>query len=409
MQRLTVAIVALALAAGGCSGAPLERSDPPMARAARPQAASFEAWRAEFRAYALGHGIRPEVFDAAFAGITENAEVVSLDGRQAEFTKPIWEYLDGAASANRIETGRLARARRAQTLGGIESRYGVDPDIVLAIWGMETNYGANRGSMRVIESLATLAYEGRRRDWAEEQLLAALRILQAGDVDPAHLRGSWAGAMGHTQFMPTSWLDYAVDFTGDGRRDIWSDDPTDALASTANYLARSGWTRGQPWGLEVRLPEGFNYGSADQSNVRPVAEWRARGVTLRSGQPLPDHGPAAILLPAGATGPAFAVYGNFFAIKKYNNATSYALGVGHLGDRIGGGGPIAAPWPRSERELSRTEKMELQQLLIARGFDTGSTDGVIGPDTQSAIRAFQAREGLTPDGFATASLLVRLR
>jgi membrane-bound lytic murein transglycosylase B len=409
LQRLTVAIVALALAAGGCSGAPLERSDPPMARAARPQAASFEAWRAEFRSYALSQGIRPEVFDAAFAGVTENAEVVSLDGRQAEFTKPIWEYLDGAASANRIETGRLARARRAQTLGGIESRYGVDPDIVLAIWGMETNYGANRGSMRVIESLATLAYEGRRRDWAEEQLLAALRILQAGDVDPAHLRGSWAGAMGHTQFMPTSWLDYAVDFTGDGRRDIWSDDPTDALASTANYLARSGWTRGQPWGLEVRLPEGFNYGSADQSNVRPVAEWRARGVTLRSGQPLPDHGPAAILLPAGATGPAFAVYGNFFAIKKYNNATSYALGVGHLGDRIGGGGPIAAPWPRSERELSRTEKMELQQLLIARGFDTGSTDGVIGPDTQSAIRAFQAREGLTPDGFATASLLVRLR
>ena len=380
-----------------------------MARAARPQAASFEAWRAEFRSYALSQGIRPEVFDAAFAGVTENAEVVSLDGRQAEFTKPIWEYLDGAASANRIDTGRLARAKRAQTLGGIESRYGVDPDIVLAIWGMETNYGANRGSMRVIESLATLAYEGRRRDWAEQQLLAALRILQAGDVDPAHLRGSWAGAMGHTQFMPTSWLDYAVDFTGDGRRDIWSDDPTDALASTANYLARSGWTRGQPWGLEVRLPEGFNYGSADQSNVRPVAEWRARGVTLRSGQPLPDHGPAAILLPAGATGPAFAVYGNFFAIKKYNNATSYALGVGHLGDRIGGGGPIAAPWPRSERELSRTEKMELQQLLIARGFDTGSTDGVIGPDTQSAIRAFQAREGLTPDGFATASLLVRLR
>lgn len=410
MKTLTVAILAAALIAGGCAGAnpPLERSDPPMARAARP-AASFDAWRADFRAYALSQGITPATFDAAFAGVTENAEVVRLDGRQAEFTKPIWEYLDGAASANRIETGRLARTKRAATLSAIEARYGVDPDIVLAIWGMETNYGANRGSMSVIESLATLAYEGRRRDWAEEQLLAALRILQSGDVDPAHLRGSWAGAMGHTQFMPTSWLTYAVDFTGDGRRDIWSDDPTDALASTANYLARSGWKRGQPWGVEVRLPDGFNYGSADQSNVRPTAEWRARGVTLRNGQPLPEHGPAAIVLPAGATGPAFAVYNNFFVIKTYNNATAYAIGVGHLGDRIGGGGPIAAPWPRDERELSRTEKVEMQKLLIAKGFDTGSTDGVIGPDTQSAIRAFQAREGLTPDGFANASLLVRLR
>jgi membrane-bound lytic murein transglycosylase B len=377
--------------------------------ASSPQYATFEAWRAGFRARALAQGIGPAVFDAAFAHVGVNAEVVRLDGQQAEFTKPMWEYLDGAASPTRVETGRAKRAELDPTLAAIEARYGVDRQAVLAIWGMESNYGANRGSMPVIESLATLAYEGRRRDFAEEQLVAALRILQSGDVDPAHMVGSWAGAMGHTQFMPTSYLAMAVDFTGDGHRDVWSDNPTDSLASTANYLARNGWVRGQPWGVEVRLPEGFNYGSADQSNQRPVADWRARGVTLVSGAPLPDHGTAAILAPAGERGPAFAVFRNFFVIKTYNNATSYAMGVGHLGDRIMGGGPIAGTWPRGERELSRTEKIELQERLIARGHDTGSTDGVIGPNTITAIRAYQASEGLTPDGFATASLLQRMR
>ncbi len=413
MSRIPVATTLVAaLAAGGCAGAnpPLEKSVPPIARSvASPQAESFVAWRAGFRSRALAQGIRPQVFDAAFAGVGENAEVVRLDGRQAEFTKPIWEYLDGAASPARIETGRAKRAALDPTLAAIERRYGVDRQAVLAIWGMETNYGANRGTMPVIESLATLAYEGRRQAFAEEQLVAALRILQSGDVDPAHMVGSWAGAMGHTQFMPTSYLAMAVDFDGDGRRDIWSGDPTDALASAANYLARNGWVRGQPWGVEVRVPDGFNYGSADQSNRRPVADWRARGVTLAGGAPLPDHGPAAILAPAGARGPAFAVYGNFFVIKTYNNATSYALGVGHLGDRIMGAGPVVAAWPRSERELSRTEKVELQERLMARGHDTGTTDGVIGPNTITAIRAFQSSEGLTPDGFATAALLARLR
>ena len=335
--------------------------------------------------------------------------MVRLDGGQAEFTKPIWEYLDGAASPARVETGRARRGQLDPTMAAIERRYGVDRGVVLAIWGMETNYGGNRGSMSVIESLATLAYEGRRRDFAEEQLLAALRILQSGDADASHMVGSWAGAMGHTQFMPTSYLAMAVDFTGDGRRDVWSDDPTDALASAANYLARNGWVRGQPWGVEVRLPEGFNYGSADQSNRRPVGDWRARGVTLVDGAALPNHGNAAIIAPAGARGPAFAVFDNFFVIKTYNNATSYALGVGHLGDRIMGGGPFVGTWPRGERELSRTEKIELQERLIARGHDTGSTDGVIGPDTINAIRAYQASEGLMPDGFATATLLQRMR
>jgi membrane-bound lytic murein transglycosylase B len=381
-----------------------------MARATpSPQPASFTAWRDGFRPKAIAAGISPQVFDVAFQGVGVNADVVRLDGRQAEFTKPIWEYLDSAASPARIETGRAVRARLNETLAAIEARYGVDRQAVLAIWGMESNYGKNRGSIPVIESLATLAYDGRRRSFAEEQLIDALRILQAGDVSPSHMVGSWAGAMGHTQFIPSSYLSYAVDFRGDGHRDVWSDDPTDALASTANYLRRSGWTAGQPWGVEVRLPQGFNYGSADQSNVRPVSDWRNRGVTLASGAPLPDYGSAAIIAPAGARGPAFAVFHNFFVIKKYNNATSYAMGVGHLGDRIMGGGPFLAGWPREERELSRTEKIELQERLIARGHDTGATDGVIGPNTVTAIRAFQTSRGMTPDGFATAQLLQSLR
>ena len=314
-----------------------------------------------------------------------------------------------AASAERVGTGRARAAELAQSMDAIEARYGVDGQVVLAIWGMETNYGSYRGDIPAVRSLATLAYHGRRRAWAEEELVAALRILQAGEASPAEMRGSWAGAMGHTQFIPSSYLAFAVDFTGDGRRDIWGPDPRDALASTANYLAAKGWRRGQPWGLEVRLPAGFDYAQADQANRQPVRTWRARGVTLADGRPLPDHGAAALLAPAGARGPVFAVWDNFFVIKTYNNATSYALGVGHLGDRIAGGGPFAAAWPRGERELSRTEKVEMQERLIARGYDTGATDGVIGPNTISAIRRYQQSRGLTPDGFATAALLADMR
>jgi membrane-bound lytic murein transglycosylase B len=413
---MTKPAIAVLLAAGlafGCgvsAEAPMTSSGPPPARAAQGfMPASFAGWREDFRPRALAAGIEPAVFDAAFAGIGPSAEVIRLDGRQAEFTKPIWEYLDGAASGDRIATGRARRSTLAPTLAAIEARFGVDADILLAIWGMETNYGSYKGDMPVIGSLATLAYQGRRRDWAEDQLVAALRILQAGDATPAQLRGSWAGAMGHTQFMPTSFLAHAVDFTGDGRRDIWGADPTDALASAANYLRAYGWQTGRPWGIEVRLPAGFDFAAADQRNRQPVGVWRTRGVVTVDGAPLPDHGPAAILAPAGARGPAFALYENFFVIKGYNNATSYALGVGHLGDRIGGGGPIRGQWPRGERELSRTEKIEMQERLTARGFDTDGTDGIIGPNTIEAIRRYQLTRGMTPDGFATASLLDTLR
>ncbi|MFT3972373.1 MAG: lytic murein transglycosylase [Amaricoccus sp.] len=411
MIRIPLATLTLALAVGGCAGAnpPSTQTPPPARVEASPQPASFVAWRESFRPKAMAAGISPAVFDAAFAGVGVNADVVRLDGKQAEFTKPIWEYLDSAASPARIETGQAQRAALKPKLDAIEARYGVDSQVLLAVWGMESNFGKNRGTIPVIESLATLAYDGRRKSFAEEQLIGALRILQSGDVDPAHMTGSWAGAMGHTQFIPTSYLSYAVDFGGDGHRDVWSDDPTDALASTANYLARSGWTHGQPWGMEVRVPAGFNYGSADASNMRPTADWTARGVTRLDGGRLPEHGPMAIIAPAGARGPAFAVYHNFAVIKKYNNATSYAMGVGHLGDRIMGAGPFQGAWPRGDRELSRSEKIELQEKLMARGYATGEADGVIGPDTTTAIRAFQKSVGMVPDGYASAELLQRLR
>jgi membrane-bound lytic murein transglycosylase B len=409
--RIPLATLTLAFVVGGCAGAnpPQTESAPPSRSIASPQPESFVAWRESFRPKAMAAGITPGVFNAAFTGVGVNADVVRLDGRQAEFTKPIWEYLDSAASPTRIETGQAQRATLRPTLDAIEARYGVDQQVVLAVWGMESNFGKNRGSIPVIESLATLAYDGRRQSFAEEQLIGALRILQSGDVDPRHMTGSWAGAMGHTQFIPTSYLSYAADFHGDGHRDVWSDDPTDALASTANYLARAGWVHGQPWGMEVRVPSGFNYGSADAANIHPTSDWSARGVTRLSGAPLPEYGPMAIIAPAGARGPAFAVYRNFAVIKRYNNATSYAMGVGHLGDRIMGAGPFQGTWPRGDRELSRSEKIELQEELMARGYATGEADGVIGPDTTTAIRAYQRSVGMVPDGYASAALLQKLR
>lgn len=383
---------------------------PPAAPAVRvAQNDGFAAWRAGFRRRARAAGIRGDVFDAAFRGVAPNAEVRRLDGRQAEFVKPIWEYLDTAVSDSRISNGRASYRKHRRTVEAIERQFGVEASVVVAIWGMETNYGSFRGDIGVIEALATLAHDGRRRRFAEEQLIAALKIIQAGDTQPANMRGSWAGAMGHTQFIPTSYLAYAVDFTGDGRRDVWAEDPTDALASTANYLRRFGWTYGQPWGVEVALPGGFNYALADLDTRKSVGAWEALGVRTAEGGRLPDHGRAALLAPAGARGPVFLVFDNFRVIKRYNNANSYAMAVGHLAARINGRPDFRATWPRGDRALSRTEKVELQRLLTARGFDTRGVDGKIGPNTIAAIRAFQRRAGLVPDGYASAALLRALR
>ncbi len=375
--------------------------------AAQADASGFPAWLQSFRVEARSAGISQPVIDAAFSSVRYNPKVIKLDNFQPEFVRPIWEYLDLLVSDDRITKGRVAFDRAAPVLGAVEARFGVPREVVAAIWGVESNFGERRGSFDVMEALATLAYEGRRAAFWKEQLIAALRIMASNESGGARLTGSWAGAMGHTQFIPTSYLAYAVDFTGDGKRDIWSDDPTDALASTAAYLARAGWVKGMPWGVEVRLPKGFDF--AKSADKRMPSDWARLGVMATNGAPVPNHGTARLLFPAGSAGPAFLVFKNFDVIKRYNASDAYALGVGHLGDRIAGAGPLAGTWPQGERSLRRSEARELQSLLSRAGFSTGGVDGRIGGKTIAAIRAYQTAAGLPADGYPSMALLGRLR
>jgi membrane-bound lytic murein transglycosylase B len=368
----------------------------------------FQRWIDGFRTRAMAEGIRPEVLDAALSGIRYNADVIQRDRNQSEFTRQIWEYLDSAVSDTRVANGRAALDGNAAVLAEIEARYGVEREVVVAVWGLESSYGSFRGTTPIIEALATLSYDGRRGAFFEDQLIAALRIVQAGDVAPRAMTGSWAGAMGHTQFMPTSYLAYAQDFHGDGRRDIWSDDPSDALASTAGYLRHFGWTTGQPWGVEVVLPQGFDFALTGERIKKAPADWAALGVRDTSGAVVPDHGRASILLPAGARGAAFMIFDNFHVIERYNTADAYVIAVGHLSDRIAGGAPIRAGWPREDRALRLAERKEMQERLTRAGFDTEGIDGIIGPRTIAAIREFQKSVGLTPDGYASYEVFRRL-
>jgi lytic murein transglycosylase len=371
--------------------------------------AGLQDWIAGFRGRALTAGISAAVFDAAMTDLALLPDVVRRDRNQNEFTKTIWDYLDTATSDDRIVGGKKALAKHGDLLERIEAAYGVDKEVVVAIWGLESAYGAVRGDVRTIEALATLAYDGRRGAFFEAQLLAALQILQSGDTTADRMVGSWAGAMGHTQFMPTSYHSFAVDFTGDGRRNIWDDDPADALASTAAYLAKNGWTKGQLWGLEVRLPDGFDYGETGERVKRTVADWQALGVAPWDGGTLPDDGLASVLLPGGAKGAAFLIFSNFHVIETYNTADAYVIAVGHLADRIKGGAPIQAAWPREHRALTLPERIEMQNRLGGAGFDPGGVDGKIGPLTVAAVRAFQRSVGLVPDGYPSTDILTRLR
>lgn len=379
------------------------------AAAASAQSSGFGNWIASFRGRARAAGISDRTFNAAFADVRYLADSVQRDRNQAEFTKPLADYMATAASDARVSNGREMVRRYAGVLTGIDQRYGVEAHVVTAVWGMESNYGQRRGDTPLISTLATLAYDGRRGRFFEQQLIAALRILQNGDVAPRNMTGSWAGAMGHTQFIPTSYEAYAVDFTGDGRRDIWADDPSDALASTAAYFRRFGWRRGQPWGVEVILPRGFDYSQSGRAVTRSPADWARQGLRGVDGQPVRNYGNASLITPTGARGPAFLVFRNFDVISRYNNAEAYIIGVGHLSDRIRGLGPLQARWPAGERQLGRSERRELQQRLTNAGYDTQGVDGRIGPNSRAAIRAFQRSQGLIPDGHASVDLLARLR
>ncbi|MDN7132765.1 lytic murein transglycosylase [Halomonas sp. MC140] len=366
--------------------------------------ANFQQWLAEFRRYAAGEGISEATLSEAFDGIRHLDRVIELDGYQPEFVRPIWEYLDTAVSSTRVNTGRDNLADHRDTALEMQQRFGVPAEIIVAIWGIESNYGSNFGDFSTLESLATLAFDGRRRDFARGELLAALRIIDEGDIAADQMKGSWAGAMGHTQFIPSSFEAYAVDGDGDGRRDIWGSIP-DVMASTANYLARAGWKTGQPWGVEIRLPEGFDYTQTDR---RSSAEWRNQGVRAQQGE-LPSFDSASVVVPAGAQGPAFLVGANFRAILRYNNATSYALAVATLGDAIAGREGIQHEWPRGETTLTRDDVKELQRELNRTGYSAGGADGVMGPNTRQGLRNFQRDQGLIPDGFATQALLDQLR
>jgi membrane-bound lytic murein transglycosylase B len=331
---------------------------------------AYDAWIASFRGRAAGQGIWQSTLATAFAGTGYLPGVVTRDRNQTEFSRTLEDYLSITVSEERVQKGRAALARHRRTLNAIEDRYGVEAEVVTAIWGLESFYGERRGDVPVISSTSTLAFDGRRGRFFEQQLVAALRILQNGDVTAARMTGSWASAMGHTQFIPTSYLQFAVDFTGDGRRDIWSDDPSDALASAAAYLQRNGWTRGLRWGGEV--------GSG---------------------------GPSGAVIQPQPGGPRFNTTSNFRVIKRYNNSDSYAIGVGHLADRISGAGPLRGSFPPDAHGLTKADRITLQQRLSARGFDTQGSDGVIGRNTESAIRAYQASRSLPVTGVPSQGLL----
>ncbi len=379
---------------------------------ARPPVAApvaFDVWLREFRPRALEAGIDGPTIDAAMAQVEVLPDVLRRDANQSEFTKTIWDYLDTAVSDLRVANGRAALVRHGAALSRIEAAYGVDRHVVVAIWGLETSYGAFRGDVSTLSALATLAAGSRRAAFFEEQLIEALRMLQDGDVRHATFRGSWAGASGHTQFMPTSFRDHAVDFDGDGRRDLWGDDPVDALASTAAYLRANGWTTGHPWGLEVRLPGGFDYLLSGERVEKSAADWAALGIRATDGGALPDAGPGSIRVPAGHEGAAFLTFGNFRAIESYNTADAYVIAVGHLADRLAGGPALTGGWPEQDRALTRDERIELQLRLRDAGFDPLKIDARVGPDTLDAIQRWQASVGRIADGYAGPRLLALLR
>jgi lytic murein transglycosylase len=369
-------------------------------------AANFKQCIAGLGAQAQARGISPVVYARETRDLEPDMKILELMDRQPEFTKAVWDYIDQLVAERRIQQGREMFAQHRATFQRIEQTYGVDPYVVAAIWGIESNFGANRGDRDVIRSTATLACIGRRQEFFRAEFLAALEIVARGDIARERFKGSWAGAFGQTQFMPTTFKRLAVDFSGDGRRDLVDTIP-DALASTANNLSKNGWQRGLSWGYEVKLPRNFNYRLADRNVKKSAQDWASLGVERVRGQLPAAQG--YILAPAGARGPAFFMTQNFQVILRYNPADAYALAIGHLADRIRGGGPFDSGWPRGEQVLSHTERVEMQERLSALGLYNGAADGKFDEQTRVALAEYQRRIGITPDAFATVAVLERLR
>jgi lytic murein transglycosylase len=369
---------------------------------------SFGSCLNELRAPARAAGVSEANFARHTQSLAPDMSVIEKLDNQPEFRTPIWDYMAGLVDDERVAQGRALLAQHRDTLAKVEARFGVDPATVVAVWGVESNFGQSFGSYPLVQALGTLSCFGRRQSYFRGEFFATLRILQAGHIAPERLVGSWAGAFGHTQFMPSTFERLAVDFDGDGRRDLM-DSTADALASTANFLQKAGWQNGQTWGYEVKLPAGFNTSGEGRRSKRPLSEWAAKGLQRVDGSPLPAQGSAGLMTLAGPSGPAFLVTRNFDAVYSYNAAESYGLAIAHLSDRLRGGAPFATPWPTDDPGLSRAERREIQSLLLLRGHDIGTVDGMLGDKSRTAIRAEQTRLGVEATGRAGQKLLKALR
>jgi lytic murein transglycosylase len=388
----------------GASGHPLMTAD-----AIRNAAVNFQDCLQRLYPAASKRGIPKQAYDSYTRDLSPDLKIMDLVDAQPEFTLAFWDYLDRLVGEERIQRGREILQQNRAAFDAMEARYGVDRYVITAIWGIESKYSTMMGERSVVRSTATLACVGRRQDYFRNEFLAAVEILYRGDVQPDRMKGSWAGAFGPTQFMPTVYKNYAVDADGDGRRDLTTSVP-DLLFSTANYFRRHGWESGQTWGYEVVVPKNFNFMLADRNRLMTVREWEQLGIRRAGDKPFPRASDRAFLMvPAGAQGPGFLMLNNFRVIMRYNPAEAYALAIGHLSDRLRGGDALVQGWPRHERVLTREERAEMQQLLARHGFDVGAADGRFGAKTRSAIRDFQARAGLVPDGFPSVTVLARLR
>jgi len=413
MTRILTSLLSASIfALASCAAAPVAEAETPAAKSstkAMTQQQRFDQWKKVFITEAVGKGYDLALLNQVIAPAQINPKAIERNDNQPEFSKPVWSYVDGVASNARVQGGRNKMTETDAVFDAVEARYRVPREILTAIWGLETSYGKIMGNHDIVDSLATFAFEGRRQKFGTQQLYAVLDLLKAGDIRQDQLTGAWAGAMGMTQFIPTTFRDYAVDFDGDGYKDLWNN-PADALGSAAHYLSRFGWREGEPIMTEVRLPTGFDYSVTDGSK-RTVNQWTAMGIEPVSGQRWSAGAgflEAKLISPGGSRGPKFLTFKNFDVLKRYNNSTSYVMGLSVLSDTFEGKPGIVQDWPRGDKPLSFEDKKALQQRLTDLGYTTGGVDGMIGPNSRRAIRAWQAANGLPADGYIEQRLFRKL-